>query len=190
MEKYILKLKTQGERSDIHVGGPFPLCRAVVVVDIVRASQVVHLLFPAWGQWGQQLLRSLGARVRRLIPSLKEKVFCHQVLWVTEGSRGHRYPSEMTARQTRMHISKSLWFRMGFKLGNASKMIHLRLVKTFWGLCRGFKMFLSDKLLTVPATTGCETELMGVNIRTIINKFELSLFRISWQRRNHEEEQQ
>lgn len=51
-------------------------------------------------------------------------------------------------------------------------------------------MFLSDKLLTVPATTGCKTELMGVNIRTIINKFELSLFRISWQRRNHEEEQQ
>ena len=38
-----------------------------------------------------------------------------------------------------------------------------------------FKMFLSDKLLTVSATTGCETELMGVNIHTIINTFELFL---------------
>lgn len=57
--------------SDIHVGGPFPLGGAVVVVDIVGASQVVHLLLPAWRQWRQQLLRPLRTRVCRLVPALR-----------------------------------------------------------------------------------------------------------------------
>lgn len=57
--------------SDIHVGGPFPLRGAVVVVDIVGASQVVHLLLPAWRQRRQQLLRPLRTRVCRLVPALR-----------------------------------------------------------------------------------------------------------------------
>lgn len=58
----LINIKIEGgERSGVHVGGPFPLCAAVVVVDIVGASQVVHLLLPAWGQWRKQLLGSLRA---------------------------------------------------------------------------------------------------------------------------------
>lgn len=40
------------------------------MVDIVGASQVVHLLLPAWRQRRQQLLRPLRTRVCRLVPAL------------------------------------------------------------------------------------------------------------------------
>lgn len=55
----------------VHVGGPFPLCGAVVVVDVIGASQVVHLLLPAWRQRRQQLLRPLGTGVGGLVPALR-----------------------------------------------------------------------------------------------------------------------
>lgn len=57
--------------SVVHVGWPFPLCGAVVVVDVVGTSQVVHLLLPAWWQRRQQLLRPLGTRVGSLVPALR-----------------------------------------------------------------------------------------------------------------------
>ena len=56
----------QRRRNNIHGAGTFPLCSAFVVVDVVGAPEVVHLLLPARGQRGQQLLGPLGARVGRV----------------------------------------------------------------------------------------------------------------------------
>jgi len=59
--------------GSLHGGGALPLGGAVVVVDKVGAAQVVHLLLPARGQRGQQLLGPRCAWVTGVLPALTHR---------------------------------------------------------------------------------------------------------------------